>query len=151
MALLPLRRGGSVTRPGSQTTGAAGAVPQAREAVPAGSAGSGHGFRAAAGPAGWYREHSSELTETGDAYIAEIELPGLSGDDVSVELAGQELVITGRFAGAAGAGRGASRAATRAGVFEYRVLLPGPAEPASVTAWLAGGVLTVTAPKAGST
>jgi HSP20 family protein len=91
----------------------------------------------------------ADLSETEDAYLAEVELPGVARDDISVELAGQELVISGEFTDTGKEGR-ALRRGRRSGRFEYRVLLPGQADPDpdKVTAALAGGVLTVTVPKA---
>lgn len=71
----------------------------------------------------------------------------MAKDDVSVELAGQELVISGEFTDTARRGR-ALRRGRRTGRLEYRVLLPGQADPDKVTAALADGVLTVTVPKA---
>ena len=73
----------------------------------------------------------------------------MARDDISVELAGQELVISGEFTDTGKEGR-ALRRGRRSGRFEYRVLLPGQADPDpdKVTAALAGGVLTVTVPKA---
>jgi HSP20 family protein len=64
-------------------------------------------------------------------------------DDISVELAGQELAISGEFrdSGSGTHGR-ALRRGRRSGRFEYRVLLPGHAEADKVTAALADGVLT---------
>jgi len=90
----------------------------------------------------------ADLSETGDAYLAEAELPGVARDDISAGLAGQELVISGEFkdSGTDRDGR-ALRRGRRSGRFEYRVLLPGQAEADKVTAALADGVLTVTVPK----
>src|SRR5579875_171096 len=90
---------------------------------------------------------AADLSETADAYIAEVELPGVRKDDISVEVTGQELTVTGEYR-QAGAGGRVLRRARRAGRFEYRVTLPGQADPDKVTASLAGGVLTVTVPKA---
>jgi HSP20 family molecular chaperone IbpA len=90
---------------------------------------------------------SPEMSETSEAYIAEMELPGLSAGSFSVELAGQELLISGQLTctPAAGSDPRGGRPAFR---FEYRVVLPGPAEPATVTAWQAHGLLTVVAARA---
>src|SRR2546429_77952 len=90
----------------------------------------------------------ADLSETDQAYVAEVELPGVAKDDISVELAGQELIISGelRASGSGTHGRGLRRG-RRSGRFEYRVLLPGHAEADKVTAALADGVLTVTVPK----
>jgi HSP20 family protein len=70
-------------------------------------------------------------------------------DDISVVPDGQELVISGEFTDTGKEGR-ALRRGRRSGRFEYRVLLPGQAdpEPDKVTVALADGVLTVTVPKA---
>ena len=73
----------------------------------------------------------------------------MAQDDISVELTGQELVISGEFKDTQQAGR-ALRRERRSDRFEYRVLLPGQADPDpdKVTVALADGVLTVTVPKA---
>jgi HSP20 family protein len=89
----------------------------------------------------------ADLSETEDGYVAEIELPGVKKEDVSIELTGQELQIVGEFRDNASAGRPLRRG-RRTGQFEYRVLLPGQADPSKVTASLTDGVLTVTVPKA---
>jgi HSP20 family protein len=90
----------------------------------------------------------ADLSETGDAYLAEAGLPGVARDDISAGLAGQELVISGEFrdSGTDRDGR-ALRRGRRSGRSGYRVLLPGQAEADQVTAALADGVLTVTVPK----
>jgi len=91
----------------------------------------------------------ADLSETDEAYLAEVELPGVARDDISAGLAGQELVISGEFTDTGKEGR-ALRRGRRSGRFEYRVLLPGQADPDpdKITAALADGVLTVTVPKA---
>jgi HSP20 family protein len=90
----------------------------------------------------------ADLSETEDAYLAEAGLPGVARDDISAELAGQELVISGEVkdSGTDRDGR-ALRRGRRSGRSGYRVLLPGQAEADKVTAALADGVLTVTVPK----
>lgn len=148
MALLPARRsGGVVSRPGSQ----AGArwdpftefedLYQQMGQLMNSALG---GFWQNGGPS-W--APLADVTETGDAYVAEIELPGVSKDDINVELTGAELAITGDYRAAEREGR-ALRRGRRGGHFEYRVLLPGQAEADKITASLADGVLTVTVPKA---
>jgi HSP20 family protein len=98
-------------------------------------------------PSGQAWAPAADLTETGDAYVAEVELPGVRKDDISVELAGQELVIGGEYRQPGTEGR-ALRRARREGGFEFRAMLPGRADPDKITAALADGVLTVTVPKA---
>jgi HSP20 family protein len=68
-------------------------------------------------------------------------------DDISVELAGQELVVGGEYRQSGAEGRPLRRA-RREGAFELRMMLPGKADPDEITAALADGVLTVTVPKA---
>jgi len=93
------------------------------------------------------RPPAADLTETGDAYVAEVDLPGVRKDDISVELTGQELVVGGEYRDSGTDGR-ALRRTRRTGWFEFRVMLPGKADPDKITAALADGVLTVTVPKA---
>lgn len=87
----------------------------------------------------------ADLRQTDDAYVVEMDLPGMKKDDVSVELSGNELVVTGDLKdGADGQSKGRIR---RTGHFEQRVVLPAAAEADKVTASLSDGVLTVTVPK----
>jgi HSP20 family protein len=72
------------------------------------------------------------------ADLSEVELPGVRKDDSSVELADQELVISGEFTDIAKEGR-ALRRRRRSGRFEYRVLLPGQADADKVTTAPADG------------
>jgi HSP20 family protein len=51
------------------------------------------GSSAGAGP--WLP--AADVSETDDAYVVEIELPGVKRDDVDVELNGNELVVTGEL------------------------------------------------------
>ena len=45
-------------------------------------------------PLGRGQAPAADLTETGDAYVAEVELPGVRKDDISVELAGRDWKYT---------------------------------------------------------
>ena len=148
MALRPVRRGGSLSRPGSQ-------APVRRDPL----AGSGDPYQrmgqlmSGASGGGWQpmgqsRAPLAGLSETGDAYLAGAGLPGVARDDISAGRAGQELVISGGFkdSGTDRDGR-ALRRGRRPGRFGYRVLLPGQAEADKVTAARAGGVLAVTVPR----
>lgn len=87
----------------------------------------------------------ADLRETDDAYVVEMDLPGVKKDDISVELSGNELVVTGGLKD--GADGKSSRRIRRSGHVEQRVLLPASAEADKVTASLSDGVLTVTLPK----
>jgi HSP20 family protein len=90
---------------------------------------------------------AADVSETDDAYVVEIELPGVKREDVDVELNGNELVVTGELKERER--KGLLRRRTRkVGEFEYRVTLPGDLHDHGVEASLADGVLTVRVPKA---
>jgi HSP20 family protein len=87
-----------------------------------------------------------DIEETDDAWLVEAELPGVKREDVDVEVRDSELVISGEVKQREG--RGILRRRTRArGRFEFRVTLPGGADPEGVDATLDEGVLTVRIPK----
>jgi HSP20 family protein len=142
MALLPARRNSTLSRPGSQPPARWDPFAEFEDLYQRMGQLLGGAFGG-----GW--APPADLSETDEAYPAEVELPGVARDDISVELAGQELVISGEFTDTGKEGR-ALRRGRRSGRFEYRVLLPGQADPDpdKVTAALADGVLTVTVPKA---
>lgn len=76
--------------------------------------------------------------------MVEVDLPGVEKDDISVELSGNELVVTGGLKdGADGQSRRWIRRSGHAG----QRLLPTLADADKLTASLSGGMLTVTAPK----
>lgn len=145
MALLPARRSSSVARPGGQ----AGWDPFAEFETLYDRMGQlmNSAFNGIWQPLSQSWAPLADLTETEDAYLAEVELPGVGKDDISIELSGQELAITGEYRQEGKGGRALVRG-RRSGRFEYRVLLPGQADPDKITASLADGVLTVTVPKA---
>jgi HSP20 family protein len=87
-----------------------------------------------------------DIEETDDAYVLEAELPGVKRDDVSIELVGNELMITGEIKERAHKGT-VRRQARRTGRFEYGVSLPAQVDPDKIEASLAEGVLTVRVPK----
>jgi HSP20 family protein len=87
----------------------------------------------------------ADLTETDDAYLVHVEVPGLRKDQLTVEVSDRELVITGEIPEQSGGKR--HRSSRRTGQFEYRATLPGDINTDQVKAELADGVLTVTAPK----
>ena len=88
----------------------------------------------------------ADLTETNDAYLVEIELPGVNRKDLTVELAGNELRVSGEFVEKEKAGWLRHRT-RRVGQFAYHTLLPAGLDTDHVTADLADGVLTVRVPK----
>jgi HSP20 family protein len=147
MALLPARRSGSLTRPGSQAAGRWDPFSEFEDLYQRMGQLMTSAFDGMWQPLAQSWAPLADVSETQDSYIAEVELPGVRKDDISVELTGQELTVTGEYRDAGTEGR-ALRRGRRAGQFEYRVLLPGQADADKITASLADGVLTVTVPKA---
>lgn len=90
----------------------------------------------------------ADISETDDAYVIEAELPGVSRDQVNVEINDREVVVSGEITEPQDdEGRRRRRRARRTGRFEFRTVLPGDISPEGVTANLNDGVLTVTVPK----
>jgi len=84
----------------------------------------------------------ADVEETADAYIVEVELPGVSRDDIDVDLAGRVLTISGERKDRERVG--ILRRRTRVtGRFRYEVTLPAIEPDADVTAGYDDGVLTV--------
>jgi HSP20 family protein len=87
-----------------------------------------------------------DVSETPDAYVVEVDLPGVKRDDVAVELVGNTLAVTGELKEKERSGWLRHRTRRR-GQFEYRTSLPGVVEPDQVEANLVDGVLTVRIPR----
>jgi HSP20 family protein len=88
-----------------------------------------------------------DIEETDDAYVVELELPGVRRGDVSIDLRDDELHVTGEIGERERTGV-VRRRSRRVGRFEHRITLPGEVDVEGVSASLADGVLTVTLPKA---
>lgn len=88
----------------------------------------------------------ADMTETDDAYLVEIEVPGVKRNDLTVEIAANELRITGEIVEKERVGWLRHRT-RRVGRFAYRTLLPGDIDADHISANLADGVLTVKIPK----
>jgi HSP20 family protein len=89
----------------------------------------------------------ADLEETEDAYIVEVELPGVNKDDVNISLSGRRLTVDGERKEKER--KGILRRRTRTvGRFHYEITLPGSVDEGGVSANLEGGVLTVRVPKA---
>jgi len=88
-----------------------------------------------------------DLEETDDAYVVEAEVPGVKREDLNIELAGDELSISGEIKEHQRQGT-LRRQTRRTGRFDYRVSLPSHVDSEKVDASLADGVLTVRVPKA---
>jgi HSP20 family protein len=91
----------------------------------------------------------SDIEETDDAFIVDIELPGVRREDVNIELRDNELRISGEIKERER--KGVLRRKERVvGQFEHLVTLPGEVDPNKVDANLSDGVLTVRVGKAPS-
>lgn len=89
----------------------------------------------------------AELRETDDSFIAQVDLPGVGKDAVTIDVTGRRLQIHGerREPERDGVLRHSSRLT---GSFAYEVTLPLAIDEAASRADLTDGVLTVTMPKA---
>jgi HSP20 family protein len=89
----------------------------------------------------------ADVEETDDAYIVDVELPGVRKEDIDVTISGRRLSITGERKEKER--EGILRRRTRnVGRFQFEVTLPGDVEDKGVTASMEGGVLSVRIPKA---
>ncbi|HEX3621900.1 MAG TPA: Hsp20/alpha crystallin family protein [Acidimicrobiales bacterium] len=89
----------------------------------------------------------ADLEETEDAYVVEVELPGVNKDDVNISLSGRRLTVDGERKEKEREGILRRRART-VGRFHYEITLPGSVDEGGVSANLDDGVLTVRVPKA---
>jgi HSP20 family protein len=89
---------------------------------------------------------SVDIEETDDAYIVEIELPGVRREDITVEFGDGELRISGQVLVRDRTGIVRQRT-RRSGHFSYRVTLPSGIDPGGISARYRDGVLTVTVPR----
>lgn len=88
----------------------------------------------------------ADIEETDDAYVIEIELPGIKREDASVEVRGRRVIVSGERKERER--NGIFRTKVRvAGRFHYEALLPGEIDADAVTARYEDGVLVVRAPK----
>jgi HSP20 family protein len=89
---------------------------------------------------------SADISETDDAYLIEVDLPGVNRADIDVQVDGGDLVVTGEVKGKVR--ERLLRRTRRTGRFELRATLPADIDPERVEARLSDGVLRVTVPKA---
>jgi HSP20 family protein len=85
---------------------------------------------------------AADVEEEDDAYVLELELPGVRRDDVHIELRENEVRISGEIKEKERTGV-LRRRTRRTGQFQYVVALPGEVDPDQVDAELNNGVLTV--------
>ena len=92
----------------------------------------------------------ADVSETDDAYVVEVDLPGANRDQIDIQVQDRELVITGEIPESEQEGR-RHRRSRRSGRFEFHTYLPGDVNADSVNAQLSDGVLTVSVPKSEKT
>ncbi|KOT42660.1 heat-shock protein Hsp20 [Streptomyces caelestis] len=88
----------------------------------------------------------ADVVDAEDAYLVELDLPGVDKDQVTVEVAEGELGIHGEIEEKEHAGV-VRRHSRRTGRFDYRTTLPPNSDTEHVSADLTSGVLTVRVPK----
>ncbi|MFC5262378.1 Hsp20/alpha crystallin family protein [Kribbella qitaiheensis] len=88
----------------------------------------------------------ADVEETDDAYVLEVELPGVKKQDISIDVEGHRIVITGERPEQKRSGwlRRQSRSWGR---FRYEIVLGDDIDEDTVDASLHDGVLRVTVPK----
>ncbi len=84
----------------------------------------------------------ADVEETSDAYVVEIELPGVKSDDLDIEIAGRRLSVTGERKEKERVGI-LRRRERVVGRFHYEVTLPGNVDEDHVEAHLDEGVLVI--------
>ena len=89
-----------------------------------------------------------DIYETDDSFVVTVEIPGVEGNDVRVEVSGSELSISGnRGFDAVCSKESYQRLEGVRGRFRRNFSLPEPLDSARVTANLKDGVLRVVLPK----
>jgi len=92
----------------------------------------------------------ADVSETDNAYVVEVDLPGANKDQIDIQVQDRELVITGEIPDSEQQGR-RHRRSRRTGRFEFHTYLPGDVNADNVNAELSDGVLRVTVPKSEKT
>lgn len=88
-----------------------------------------------------------DVEETDDAYVVDVDLPNVNPEDVTIEMRGEELRISGQFQERERSGV-LRRQNRPTGDFEYVVDLPSDIDPSRVEATYDNGALTITVGKA---
>jgi HSP20 family protein len=92
---------------------------------------------------------SVDIEETDDHFVLSFDMPGLSKDNIDIEIQGQQLMVSGERKQERGNGEGRSRFSERRyGRFERMVTLPAGVKTDEIEAQYENGVLTVAVPKA---
>lgn len=88
------------------------------------------------------------LTEDKDNYYVRAELPGVTGDDLDIQVTANNLAISGERKIAAEEGARYHRREREAGTFSRMISLPGEIDADKIDARLKNGVLSVAISKA---
>ncbi|KUN82763.1 Hsp20/alpha crystallin family protein [Streptomyces griseoruber] len=88
----------------------------------------------------------ADIEDAEDAYLVELELPGMDKDQITVEVSEGELDVHGEVKQREHTGA-VRRHTRRIGQFDYRTTLPPNADIEHISAELSNGVLTVRVPK----
>lgn len=97
---------------------------------------------------GGLRQPLANVLETAEAFVIEVELPGVRQEDVAVELTGTKLVVAGETRLEKDAQGGEYHVMERChGPFGRRFVLPRGVDGERVSAVFAQGLLTITVPK----
>lgn len=87
----------------------------------------------------------ADVVENDDGYEIHAEVPGLSKDQIDIQVQDRELIISGEIQN--GQRGRMHRSTRRTGRFEYRTYLPSDFKSDKVSAMLSNGILTVRVPK----
>ena len=91
----------------------------------------------------------TDISETDAAYVVEVDLPGMTIHDISVQLEGTTVVIAGQRQSASSESVNQHPRVERpCGTFQRAFTLPTAVQRDEVQATYANGVLTITVPKA---
>lgn len=88
----------------------------------------------------------ADVEELDDAFVVEVELPGVKREDIDIEISGRRLTVSGERKEKERVGMLRRRERT-VGRFHHEVVVPDDVDEAGVEAHLDEGVLTVRLPK----
>ena len=89
-----------------------------------------------------------DLYETGDHFVAVVELPGMRKEDIDISLHDRTLTISGERKREINNGETAQRTERYVGTFRRSISLPTRVDASKVSATYQDGILKVTLPKA---
>jgi HSP20 family protein len=98
------------------------------------------------GPADMPWVPMADVSENDEAFVIELDLPGVQRDKIDVQVNDREVIVTGELPEQQHERR--HRRGRRYGRFEFRTAVPGDVNAEKVAAQLHDGVLTITVPKA---